>query len=373
MDYQNLTLFKSKNGYDEISNFKSNKYSFLFTISYTETAKIPGITIAGANTELLKYTPAADAEYIHYGKCRSINTIPATPDGKPTPAIITKTALEIGDIPITVIDSGSLIKPLLPYININSSYGKNIAIEKGVESSTVFNNYDMGKMIGKQISKNNDIIIIGESIPGGTTTALGVLCALGIDAFYKVSSSMPENPHELKNKIIEKAFYRHNLKAGDCSNNPFLAISNFGDPLMPTIAGTVKEILAGGKKVILAGGTQMCCIIAILKALNTKFNKNLCIGTTSYVMNDKNADIKGLLTQIASDIPIISIDLNLNTSHKSGLRAFSQGFVKEGAGAGGTAIAATLKNKSVTNKVFLSKIEENYENTIERIKIKTPK
>ena len=33
-----------------------------------------------------------------------LDTIPATPDGKPTPAIITKTALELFNIPITVLD-----------------------------------------------------------------------------------------------------------------------------------------------------------------------------------------------------------------------------------------------------------------------------
>ena len=46
----------------------------------------------------------------------------------------------------------------------------------------------------------SDLIVVGESIPGGTTTALAVLRALGIDARFKVSSSMPENPHNLKTR-----------------------------------------------------------------------------------------------------------------------------------------------------------------------------
>ncbi len=142
---------------NSINHFKSNKSSFLLAISYTETATIPGLTVAGANTELIKFTPAADAEYIHFGKCRCIDTIPATPDGKPTPAIITKTALELPDIPITVIDSGVIVKPLLPHINIKSTFGKNIALEKALELKDVISNYEMGKLIGKQISKNNDL------------------------------------------------------------------------------------------------------------------------------------------------------------------------------------------------------------------------
>ena len=46
----------------------------------------------------------------------------------------------------------------------------------------------------------HDYLVIGESIAAGTTTALGVLRALGYDANEKVSGSMPTNPHDLKNK-----------------------------------------------------------------------------------------------------------------------------------------------------------------------------
>lgn len=360
-----VKTIESKKGINNLNHFKSTKSSFLFTISYTETAMIPGLTIAGANTELLKFTPAADAEYIHFGKCRCIDTIPATPDGKPTPAIITKTALELANIPITVIDSGLSVKPLLPTININSKFGKNIALEKALELKDVISNYEMGKLIGKQISKNNDLLIIGESIPGGTTTALGVLLSLGINAYNKVSSSMPVNPHELKNKIVKKSLSRSNIKFGDLRNDPFNAISSLGDPMMPTVSGIVEEILSNNKKVILAGGTQMCCIVAILKSQSIKFNNNLCIGTTSYVINDQKSDLPGLINQITDDVPIFYIDLGLENSKKSGLRSYSEGFVKEGAGAGGTSIAAFLKDEFLTQKIFINKMEENYYNTIE--------
>ena len=67
-----------------------------FVISYTETAEIPGITVAGTDPDFLKFTPPADAEFLHYGFCKSIDVIPMTPDGKPTPALLTKAALESG-------------------------------------------------------------------------------------------------------------------------------------------------------------------------------------------------------------------------------------------------------------------------------------
>lgn len=362
----NIKTIDAKSGSFSLNNFKPDKSSFLFTISYTETATIPGLTIAGANTELIKFTPAADAEYIHFGRCRCIDSIPATPDGKPTPAIITKTALGLANIPITVIDSGLAVKPILPHIDINSKFGRNIAVEKALELKDVMENYEMGRLIGKQVSKNNDLLIIGESIPGGTTTALGVLLLLGYDARNRVSSSMPHNPHQLKNKIVENSMLKSGIKFGDYHNDPFSAISHLGDPMMPTVLGMAQEILSDNKKVILAGGTQMCCIVALLKSLNIRFNNNLCIGTTSYVVDDVESSLEGLLSQIADDVPVLYSDLGLDRSTKAGLRSYSEGFVKEGAGAGGATIAAYLKEQSLTQKIFLHDLERNYSATIEK-------
>ena len=79
---------------------------FICVISHTETSKIPGLTIAGANSDLIQQTPSADAEFLYYGKCICIKGVPATPDGKPTPAIITRTALNIAGIPFLVVDAG---------------------------------------------------------------------------------------------------------------------------------------------------------------------------------------------------------------------------------------------------------------------------
>ena len=80
-------------------------------MSYTQTCEIPGITIAGADSQSMKYTPPADAEYLHYGYCKTIDNIPMTPDGKPTPALLTKTALESASIPAENIKNPSKIVP----------------------------------------------------------------------------------------------------------------------------------------------------------------------------------------------------------------------------------------------------------------------
>ena len=50
-----------------LDSIKSGQFLLSFVMSYTQTCEIPGITIAGADSDSMKYTPPADAEYLHYG------------------------------------------------------------------------------------------------------------------------------------------------------------------------------------------------------------------------------------------------------------------------------------------------------------------
>ena len=77
-----------------VTDFIGKNPIFVCVTSYTETSQIPGITIAGADPELIPCTPAADAEFLYYGRCKSISGVPATPDGIPTPALITRERYE---------------------------------------------------------------------------------------------------------------------------------------------------------------------------------------------------------------------------------------------------------------------------------------
>lgn len=331
-----------------LETIKSGKSLFAFVISYTETCEIPGITFAGANKNSIQFTPPADAEYLHYGYCKTIDKIPMTPDGKPTPGLLTKTALESSSIPHLTINAGSKISPQLPFIETGLPFGKNISIEDAMTDSEVSQAVDFGRILGRSLASLTDCLVIGESIPGGTTTALAVLRALGFDA--KVSSSIPENPIELKNQIVESA-----LKRID-SDHPYSIIAKVGDPMIPFVAGMLSSA-SGVSKVMLAGGTQMAAVLAFTSKIG--FNEeNTIIGTTSYITNDENANFKELVQKIAN-IPIISVDPDLKNSRHSGLRAFSEGFAKEGVGAGGCIISSMLKTGNDSEK-FLKMVEEEY-------------
>src|SRR5690242_10198961 len=109
-----------------VEHIKSAKNPiFICVISYTATSEIPGLTVAGANPELVKYTSAADSEFLYYGHCKCTNFVPATPDGKPTPALITRAALQLSEIPFLIVDAGAMIKPSVPSISFGLKPGRN--------------------------------------------------------------------------------------------------------------------------------------------------------------------------------------------------------------------------------------------------------
>ena len=346
---ENFELFGNiEQGKNFIESMKSKRFFFSFVISYTETCEIPGITFAGADKDSIQFTPPADAEYLHYGYCKTIDKIPMTPDGKPTPGLLTKTALESSSIPHLTINAGSKISPQLPFIDTGMSFGKNISTEDAMTDSQVFHAVDYGRIVGRSMASLTDCLIIGESVPGGTTTALAVLKALGYDA--KVSSSIPNNPVELKNQIVTSALERID------SDHPYSIVAKVGDPMIPFVAGMLSSA-SSVSNVMLAGGTQMAAVLAF--AAKIGFNEeNTAIGTTSYITGDESANFTSLVTKIA-DIPIISVNPGLENSQHAGLKAFSKGFAKEGVGAGGSIISSMIKTGN-DSTIFLEIAEKEY-------------
>jgi len=83
------------------------------------------------------------------------------------------------------------------------------------------------------------------------------------------------------------------------------------------------------------------------------------LGTTSYIVDDKSANLLEIVKSI-SDIPVLSINPKLEDSKFSGLRAYSEGFVKEGVGAGGSIIASMLKT-GVDSQRLLELIDKEYQ------------
>jgi uncharacterized protein (TIGR00303 family) len=330
---------------------------FICTIATTETAKIPGISAAGKFPDFTDFTPPADAELLLLGKCKSIAGVPVTPDGIPTPALITMSALRLADIPVLIVSGGLKVKPQIPFMELGGNPGRDIRSGSAVDN--VEEVIQRGIIAGESLAKTADYLVIGESIPGGTTTALGVLSALGVNAEGKVSSSMPKNPHNLKNETVKAGLAAAGESFGSLANNPVKAISCVGDPMMPALTGLV---IGGAKQVpvLMAGGTQMSAILALVNALNPEVLCNVAVGTTRWVVNDRSSDIKGIISQFC-DVPVLAADLDFSSSNFAGLKAYETGIVKEGVGAGGASISAMAKlGGAVTKDLLLKAIERNY-------------
>ena len=338
-------------GSDELlKELAGKKPFFICTIATTSTANIPGITGAGATPELMEYTPAGDVELIVHSKLRCCDIPPQTIiDGAsaPTPAMLTKGALELTNTPYLVVDAGSKIKPDVPFITVGEyeEYGHDISTGRAVANpKKIFEN---SKIIGREISKNSDYLVIGESIPAGTTTALGTLTALGYDANFKVSGSMPENPHDLKKEVVMKGLANGGILEGIGNIgkiDPFKAVSTVGDPMIPAVAGMV---FGSNVPIILAGGTQMASICGFIKAIDHNFDfSRICLGTTSFVANDNTSDLFNIIKQIG-DISVHVVNPQFEWSKNEGLKNYLKGFVKEGVGAGGAMLMALLLGYSI--------------------------
>jgi len=187
---------------------------------------------------------------------------------------------------------------------------------------------------------SNSYLILGECVAGGTTTALAVLTALGIKACGKVNSSHPICNHAQKWNLVQQG-----LRALHPSSDPLTIVAAVGDPMQIVVAGMA---IAASRTcgVLLAGGTQMLAVYALARAIAQTHAlpldlEQIIIGTTRWVAEDPTGDTVGLAHDLGS-VPLIATQLSFATSRHPQLQAYEQGYVKEGVGAGGCAIAAHL-------------------------------
>lgn len=335
---------------------------FICTIATTKTAEISGISAAGATPRLRRYTAQADVEYLFYERTYTIKEIPKNPLGPPSPVIITKAALNLSSMPLFIIDGGCQRKAKVPAIILRKNGLKCIT------SAEAFDNGDellkLSKILALELAKTNRFIILGESVPGGTTTALSIMSYYGISAHSKVSSSMKDNAHKLKTEVVERSHKKLKFKKHSASLTPIEVVSAIGDS-MQLINATMALYLADYLPVILAGGTQMLAVIVFMIKLAEYLNKPVCwenisVCTTRWVYEDKTADFKGLSKDIKNDLLVFASDVDFKKSKFKGLQMYEEGLVKEGVGAGGIAGAGYIKGY-FNKKTLLDEIERLFE------------
>lgn len=290
--------------------------------------------MAGPSPEATLYTPTLDVEYLVAGRPLTLSAIPVTPEGIPTPALLARAALKLAGLPTLVVDAGSFVEPRVPHVRLPGRHvGGSIDSEDALPPGTSRRLFEDSRMLALSLSGRGLDFVVGESMPGGTTTALSIMEALGYRARFRVSSSGPSNPHELKVRVVERAFRRAGLSPPE--RDVFRVVDLVGDPLHVSIAGFVAGALEGGSRVMLAGGTQMCAVLAILKSLGAGLGGRVAVGTTGWLLNDRQSDVVGLVRDVAPEVPLLAARMDFSDSPFEGLRYYDRGYVKEGVGAGG--------------------------------------
>jgi uncharacterized protein (TIGR00303 family) len=199
-------------------------------------------------------------------------------------------------------------------------------------------------------------LILSECVVGGTTTALAILTGLGIEAAGRVNSSHPQCNHAQKWLVVKEGLEKARLSS---RNDPCTLVAAVGDPMQIVVAGMA---IAASRTVgvMLAGGTQMLAVYALIQAIIEHLGElanleEIIVGTTRWVAEDPTGDTIGLAKAIGN-VPLLATRLSFADSRHPQLQAYEHGYVKEGVGAGGCAIAAHLY-KNWTNMQLVNAIE----------------
>lgn len=299
---------------------------FLLFIGGTEIAKIPGLSAAGASIDILPYTAASDSDMLFHDRPITVKGVPLDPQGHPSPAIITRAAVLEAGFSVQVVNVGTFVEQLTPHITIADEPGHDMRYEMAVPKWKELS--QESAKLAKKLNPGVKQVVLAESVPGGTTTAMLVLRALGYHG--TVSSAGPKNPLVLKEQIWRDTSKRLGIKEGDMKGRGLEVPAELGDPMQIAIASFVAA-LPEDVKITLAGGTQMMAIAAVIRDMGIA--RDLLVATTKYVHIDPTSCFEEYAAKIG--VRWYAAPLDFTNSPFRGFREYEIGYIKEGVGAGG--------------------------------------
>ena len=341
---------------DFLEYLRGKKASFLLSTSVTKTCNIEGISQAGI-PGMLSLTPTLDSEFLCTKEVRSLEDIAQTPKGVPTPALITRAVHELNPFSnMEILNLGLEKLPKINYFRINNfDLNPSEAINTGakIDAMKVF---ETGVSFAQNYELKDDYIILGETVPGGTTTANATALALGYRCKDNFSSSFKNNPLDIKNQTINEA-----LKNIDYNSDVFEKLANVSDNMLIFNAGFVLGSTSkDDMKIVLAGGTQMASVLLIVNSILRTMggeidSSNLSLCTTKWINEDENSNIKALLEQLDFPINAYASDFDFSLSSHPALKLYDEGEAKEGVGCGAALCYAAING--VDKQALTDKIE----------------
>jgi uncharacterized protein (TIGR00303 family) len=291
----------------------------------TATAEIDGLSAAGADPRVMRHTPGADLDILVHGEPTIAPVVPVSPTGCPTPAVVTRAVRDLIGFDVLGVDAGIAGPTGAPTIPLGADPGRDVRDGRAVPTAGAI--FDRARDVGRALPDEH--LVVSETIPGGTTTALGVLTALGEPA--TVSSSLPENPLGQKRRVVDRALAASDLAAGDAAGDPLRAVAAVGDPVLAAATGLTVGCVESGTRVTLGGGTQLAAVAGLVRHLGV--DAPLSLATTSFVADDGTAGIETLADRFDVDLHVT--DPQLAAADHPATDAYLRGEAKEGAGMGG--------------------------------------
>lgn len=319
---------------------------FACVLGFTQTGLIPGISAAGRTPEDRQLTAIADAEFLLNGpQPHPCYPLPPLTAGA-SPVLISRAVLETLEIPVYLFDAGLPKPPSVAAIDLGGVPAACLSTGKALSLETTTHLLQQGLHWGEKLAAEGEYVILGECVVGGTTTALAILTGLGFAAMGKVNSSHPECNHAQKWTVVQAGLQAAGFWQTDKGSiDPLSLVSAVGDPMQIAVAGMA---IAASRRVgvLLAGGTQMLAVYGLIRAIARTFDldwnaEQIVVGTTRWVAEDPTGDTCGLAREFP-DVPLLATPLSFAKSRFESLRAYERGYVKEGVGAGGCAIAAAV-------------------------------
>lgn len=346
-----ITICAGK-GSQWLNRYRGKQPVFACVLSFTETALIPNISAAGVTPQARQRTAAADAVCL-VQSAAGRTRLPPLPAGV-SPVVITRAVLTELAIPCHLLSTGLPVPLEAPHIALPKVIARAVNTGEAMSRSQVEALLAAGQHWGRQLAQPGSYLIIGECVVGGTTTAQAVLTALGYPVAGRISSSHQNDNHTQKQQLIAQGIStwqclqsdRTHSRQATNQNHPsaITILAAVGDPMQAVVAGMLIAASQRGG-VLLAGGSQMLAVYALAKAIATQQAmpwqpSQVAIGTTRWVTEDRQANTPAIAQQI--DALYLASGITFSESPYVRLRAYEQGYVKEGLGAGGCAIAAHL-------------------------------
>lgn len=324
----------------------------VLVVGSTDTAAIEGISAAGATRELMAHTPAADAEIVEFGRPVLAPVTPVSPSGCPTPAVVTRAVRELVGFDVLAVDAGLAARTAAPTVDVGTGPGGDLRDPEPVPDAEPI--FEQARELGRSLP--DDELLVGESIPGGTTTALGLLAALGEP--HGVSSSLADNPLERKRAVVSAGLDASGLAAGGAAGDPLEAVRLMGDPVLAAVTGLAAGALETDTAVTLAGGTQLVAAAAAVRHLG--IDDPMHLATTSFIARDEGVDLRAAAGDLGLDLTVT--DPRFDREDHVALERYRLGEAKEGVGMGGALMLA--ERDGVPMDRVRSRVVERYETVV---------